>query len=94
MKEVKPKIRPSQRMKKRYVLFQSKAAGFEEVREKLFFLGVKPLHLIEFDPVSGQGIVRCERGLERKLRQAMEKAGFKPLKTSGTLKRLRQLPKA
>ncbi len=90
MKEVTPRFKPSQKMKKRYLFFEcSEKCSFDQLKMKFFGLGVKPVHLIEFDSGKGTGIVRCKRGLEGKLKKAMEAAGIKPIKTSGTLKTLR-----
>ncbi len=80
-------------MKKRYMLFEYMASdSFERVREALFELGVKPLKLVEFNSQTKKGIVRCERGKESALKTAMTKVDFKPIKTSGTIKKLRSLP--
>lgn len=93
MKEATPRFKPSQRMKKRYLLFEcGEKRPFDQLKGEFFGLGVRPVHLIEFDSDSGRGIVRCKRGLEGRLRKAMEEAGIKPIKTSGTLKKLRQIP--
>ena len=91
MKEATPRFKPSQKMKRRYLLFEYKqGAGFEGVKNSLFAIGLKPLKLVEFDSATGKGIVRCERGISAKLRKALEEHGFTPIKTSGTLKALRR----
>ena len=64
---------------------------FGLAKDALFSFGIKPLKLVDLDSAAGKGIVRCERGLDSKLRIALEKAGLKPLKTSGSLKTLRGL---
>ena len=91
MKEVKPRFKPSQKMKKRYVLFNYKMVSFEEAKAKLFSLGLKPLSLIEFDSKAGKGIVRCERSKLSKLKALMKHAGFETLKASGSVKKLREI---
>jgi len=90
-KEVKPRFKPSQRMKKRYILFTCKKGSFSSVKHHLFSLGIKPLKLIEFDPSSKKGIVRCSREKANALKKAMVEAGFKTVKTSGSLKKLRSI---
>ena len=84
------KPRPSERMKKRYILFQcdEKHASFSSVKQSLFSLGIKPLKLIEFNAESGNGIVRCERSKAAALGKALNQAGFKTVKTSGSVKKL------
>ncbi len=91
MQQQTPRFKPSQKMKKRYILFEyGKAGGFSEAKDALFSLNLKPLKLIEFDSASKKGIVRCERSNSSSLKKAMEQAGFKLLKTSGSLKKLHE----
>ncbi len=79
-------------MKKRYLLFELREKrSFDQLKREFFGFEVRPVHLIEFDSRRCSGIVRCKRGLEGRLKKAMEAAGIKPIKTSGTLKKLRQI---
>ncbi len=92
-KAVKPRLKPSHRMKKRYILFQytaSKNVSFYAIKTLLHKLAIKPLSLIEFHPRSGMGIVRCERSRVAMVRKALNEIGLLTLKTSGSLKKLRE----
>jgi RNase P/RNase MRP subunit POP5 len=85
------RVKPSQRMKKRYILFYGhREVPFSTVRGLVKKLCTPNTRLIEFEPKKKRGIVRCQRGEEALLRKALASAGLLPVKTSGSLKKLRQ----
>jgi len=85
-----PKLRPSQRPKKRYILFTFKG-GFDELKKPVQEIRKQHyLKLIEFNPEKGQGIARCNREKLSAVRKQLNALGVKTLKTSGTVKALRQ----
>ncbi len=91
----------SKRPKRRYILFRLKQGisarqAFDLVMGQFSMEQRKRLGLwfIEFEPETGRGIVRCILGAEQEARKGIEAMAkqFEPktVKTSGTLRKLKQ----
>jgi RNase P/RNase MRP subunit POP5 len=93
-KTVQPRLKPSGREKKRYILFRytpEMKVSFSKMKRFLQGLQIPGLRLIEFHTGSALGIVRCRRATTEKTRDALNEIGLKTVKTSGTLQKLRKL---
>ena len=112
MQKQVPRIKPSQRQKKRFVLFEMKSPqrlSFTELSKSLWLELTKKIprqeavmlgfQLIAFDSAKSKGIFKCSREKCEKTKSAMndikeisgEKVSLKTLKTSGTIKTLKEL---
>ena len=112
MQKQVPRIKPSQRQKKRFVLFEMKSPqrlSFTELSKSLWLELAKKIpkqeavllgfQLMVFDSAKGRGIFKCSREKCEKTKSAMndikeisgEKVSLKTLKTSGTIKTLKEL---
>ncbi|MDD5163938.1 MAG: Rpp14/Pop5 family protein [Candidatus ainarchaeum sp.] len=110
-----PRIKPSQRPKKRYVLFELKTSqkfSFSELSKQLWLAIVKQtgkeealsfgFQLVVFDFKIGRGIFKCRREKCEKAKKAVNsirefynaKVFLKTLRTSGTIKTLKELLQA